>query len=264
MFSNHVRNARHAGFTLIELLVVISIIALLIGILLPALQSARAVARSSACLSNLRQIGIATVAYAADFHDHVPYVKRYEPDGVTHTTWDAALRTYLSENKGNSHAGAAKIIKSCPSYVPPFGELYPEPGYGMFNQLARKPNGSTNKNLDGWAGWLTYSGSTINDEPPVKLESIHGPSIRPVYADSRLNHITLNKWWEDSPRFLAPGEQGAWDVFGEADPGRHGPQADPIEETITGIANYAFADGHAAGVRGQDAALMVACKPVLP
>jgi prepilin-type N-terminal cleavage/methylation domain-containing protein len=60
---------RSGGFTLIELLVVISIIALLIGILLPALGAARGTARSVASLSNLRQIGIATVAYTAEQKD---------------------------------------------------------------------------------------------------------------------------------------------------------------------------------------------------
>ncbi|MEM9916229.1 MAG: type II secretion system protein [Planctomycetota bacterium] len=54
------------AFTLIELLVVISIIALLVGILLPALASARESARTSACLSNVKQIGLATMAYATD------------------------------------------------------------------------------------------------------------------------------------------------------------------------------------------------------
>ena len=60
------------AFTLIELLVVISIIALLIGILLPALGSARSTARSIASLSNLRQIGIAAVAYTAERKDYYP------------------------------------------------------------------------------------------------------------------------------------------------------------------------------------------------
>lgn len=61
-----------AGFTLIELLVVISIIALLIAILLPALGQARSAARNSGCLSNLRQIGIANHAYAAEHNGVLP------------------------------------------------------------------------------------------------------------------------------------------------------------------------------------------------
>ncbi|MEM8756971.1 MAG: prepilin-type N-terminal cleavage/methylation domain-containing protein [Planctomycetota bacterium] len=66
------RTTNRPGFTLIELLVVISIIALLIGILLPALGQARRSAQRTADLSNIRQMGLAFTTYANDFEDWYP------------------------------------------------------------------------------------------------------------------------------------------------------------------------------------------------
>ena len=65
---------RKRGFTLVELLVVISIIALLLGIMVPVLNAARARARTTVCATNLRNYGPALIMYAQDNSDKTPFM----------------------------------------------------------------------------------------------------------------------------------------------------------------------------------------------
>ena len=96
---NVIPSRRSRGFTLVELLVVIGIIALLIGILLPALSKAREKSREAACGSNLHQMGLAMAMYINDwkyypgsvgFHDGQPK----QPMSI----WQTRLRGYMNGN----------------------------------------------------------------------------------------------------------------------------------------------------------------------
>lgn len=120
------------GFTLIELLVVIAIIAILAAILFPVFAEARKSAQHTACLSNIRQIGVATLMYAQDYDEVFPYdmKPRFSPSVIADTLprefpadrsnrWDGApLVPVLNPYLKNAH------IWFCPALPP----LTPENG----------------------------------------------------------------------------------------------------------------------------------------
>lgn len=102
---------RRNAFSLVELLVVIGIIAILIALLLPALRKAKLAAQQVQCLSNLRQIGQATIMYANDHQGELPH--RYGTWYAPHTLRDLAGGD-LNESLVDRYLGGQRNVMFCP------------------------------------------------------------------------------------------------------------------------------------------------------
>jgi prepilin-type N-terminal cleavage/methylation domain-containing protein/prepilin-type processing-associated H-X9-DG protein len=127
---------KKSGFTLIELLVVISIIAILIAILLPALSRARESASMIACASKIRQVGMGVLSYAQQFNEYLPPDGCYNRNGKSSrgrdTWWPSLIYQYATgksepQNPGGGYtdiywgmqgAGFAGNIFCCPDAKP--------------------------------------------------------------------------------------------------------------------------------------------------
>ena len=146
------------AFTLIELLVVISIIALLVGILLPALGAARKTALQLKCMNNLRQIGLATITYTDNYDGFFPEMRANSSGD--RNTWYTNLTPYMAGGRVLTEDMSATMTEEeqasynafWQDFICPAAEESDTP---LFVQGVQRTYGihvatSHNSNLQGW------------------------------------------------------------------------------------------------------------------
>ena len=217
---------RRQGFTLVELLMVLGIIAVLLALLLPTLAAARETAKTTQCLSNLRQLATAAAGYCAENDGSYPFA-RYVPEtaGTIFYGWDFTVVVDRATGKRTvepgllwaGHAGGAKSsagqVQQCPSFA-----------------------GSSATQADPYTGY-NYNTSRIGHgtdesvEAPARLGDIRNPARCALFGDGQWSS-GANKFMR-SP-YMIPGV----DEFPNRSAGTQGFRH-------RGKTNVVFCDAHA-------------------
>ena len=215
---------RSKAFTLIELLVVIAIIAILAAILFPVFAQAKEASKKTACLSNLKQIGVASVLYENDYDDTIPLAGYQNFVANTPTTWMFLVDPYVKSGYPDTTSlenGRGFGVYECPDDSPPPGTS----GTGS-------PSHSYAINFNYSPTYITEIVKVYGYLPVHAATSLEAPAQVVLFTESMGSRIFTDGDDVDNYAGFASvvQQERAVYLWGRT---RHG-----------GGANYAFNDGH--------------------
>jgi prepilin-type N-terminal cleavage/methylation domain-containing protein len=220
-FGNPRRTASGAGFTLIELLVVIAIIAILAGMLLPALAKAKESGKRIACVNNIRQLGLSATMYADDHEGLLPPRVLGSLPGA----WPTTLQEYYRDTR----------LLLCPSDGPDPARAITDVNKWPYDSAPRSYL------INGWNDYWQANGTNV---AVGNLGGIVG-SAMPVAAIREPGETILFGEKETaSPHYYMDFlESPEGNDFSEVEHARH------MGNGRSGGSDYAFADGSARYLR---------------